>query len=104
MKKAKQNRTKNPIQKITKKAKGLEPETIAKGAAAVSIAAGMIAAGAALMDKENRKKVGKMAGKSMEFMQDMASDMSKEVQDKYQSVQMTVPLRKITKTKSKKRK
>jgi len=100
---SKKSRTKkiNPVKKMTSsvgqtvshKAKKIEPETVAKGAAAVSIAAGMIAAGAALMDKENRRKVGKTAYKGMEFLQGMAATATEEAQGRYQAVHMTVPLK-----------
>ncbi len=101
-----QVKSKNPIQKmaisasknaavpqklkaIKKKVSRIEPTDIAKGAAAISIAAGMIAAGAALMDKENRRKAGKMAGKGMDFIQGMADDAG----GKYQAVAQSVPFK-----------
>lgn len=100
------NAKKNPIQKvgskinapqklkaISQKAKKVEPTFVAKGAAAVSIAAGVLAAGAIMADKDNRKKAGKIAVKGMEFIQEVAANASEEVQGKYQAVQMTIPLK-----------
>ena len=100
----KQSKSKNPIQKmakkaavpqklkaINKKASRIEPETIAKGAATVSIAAGVIAAGAMLADQKNRQKAGRVAAKGIEFVKEVVADMGEEVQGRYQTVAQNIP-------------
>lgn len=68
---------------------------IAVGAAAVSVAAGVVAAGAALVDEETRDRIGKGATKMMGNLKDVAS----EFQDStgYQAVahQVTKTSRKL---------
>jgi hypothetical protein len=49
----------------TKNNKSSMANTIAKGAAGVAITAGIVAATAALTDKDNRKKISKTASKAM---------------------------------------
>ena len=59
---------------------------IAKGAAALSVAAGMIAAGAALADEETRGKLGE----SVENLREFASDFKDDPQQGYQVVAHSV--------------
>lgn len=104
----------NPAKKVTrtvtqtvsrtaKRASRIEPTDIAKGAAAISIATGMIAAGAALMDRENRRRVGKTAKKGMEFMQDMAEEAGGRYQAVAQKITKGRSSKKQSKGRSKKR-
>jgi hypothetical protein len=105
---------KNPVMQMTSKMKApqklkavsrrvgkIEPETIAKGAAVVSIAAGVVAAGAMMADKKNREKAGKAAVKGMDFIKEVASNVNEEAMGKYQAVQMTVPLKRSSKKSNK---
>ncbi len=51
---------------------------IAKGAAGVALAAGVVAAGAALANKDTREKIGKTAQKGMNTLQDVAGSFADE--------------------------
>lgn len=55
-------------------------KNIAKGAAGIAVAAGVVAAGMALSNKETRKKVAKTAGKVVATL----SETSKAVRDELQ--------------------
>lgn len=60
---------------------------IAKGAAAISVAAGVVAAGVALSDEETRSKLGEGAKQAMGSMREVASDFREDPQRGYQTVQ-----------------
>jgi hypothetical protein len=88
------------LEAIKKGASKIEPETIAKGAAAVSIAAGVIAAGAMMAKKENRKMAGRVIAKGAKIATEMAQEIGDEASERYQAVQMTVPLKSRSSSKS----
>ncbi len=61
-------------------------QKIAKGAAALSVAAGVVAAGAALADEETREKLGE----GMENLREFAQDFREDPQRGYQVVAHSV--------------
>ena len=62
------------------------PKKVAKGAAGVAVAAGVIAAGAALMDQETRDKLGDSAQKGISTLKDSANDFMEGQSQNYQRV------------------
>ena len=63
---------------------------IALGATGVAVAAGVVAAGAALADKKNRDSLVKGASKALGMMQDMATTTTDEMKDQYHMVEQRI--------------
>jgi deoxyxylulose-5-phosphate synthase len=82
-----------------KKESKVDANTVAKGAAVVSLAAGAVAAGAYLSDKDNRKKVAHVASNSLSAAQDLAKEGTDELANRYQAVSMTIPSKSAKKAK-----
>jgi hypothetical protein len=61
-------------------------KTVTPIATGVAVAAGIIAMGSALANKENRTKLGKQAQKGLDILQDVASNMKDEVPERYQAI------------------
>lgn len=68
-----------------KQSSSSKTDMIARGAAGVAVAAGVVAAGAALANKDTRKKLGHTAKVGMENLQSMASNVGDEAQSSYQT-------------------
>ncbi len=60
-------------------------------AAGIAATAGVVAAGVALMDEQNRKKLAKGAKKALGAAQDFASNISEEIPQRYQAVTHELP-------------
>ncbi len=67
-------------------------------AAGIAATAGVVAAGVALMDKQNRKKVAKGAKKALGAAQEFASNMSEEIPHRYQTITHELPKAKRVKS------
>lgn len=65
-------KTVDKLKSVTPKT-SIDSETIAKGAAGVAIAAGVIAAGAALSNDKTRKRLGKSAKQVVSRISEVAS-------------------------------
>lgn len=64
----------------------VDADMIAKGAAMMAVAAGMVATGAMLSQEKNRKKIGKIAQGGMRSFGEMMSDLSEEARDHYPAI------------------
>lgn len=82
-KKSQKDESRNPLEKMSK----IDPDVIAKGAAGVAVAAGVVATGMALSKKENRRKVGHAAEKGIDTIQTVARDLKDRVEEIYPQVQ-----------------
>src|SRR3989344_1321131 len=64
----------------------VDADMIAKGAAMMAVAAGMVATGAMLAQEKNRKKLGKVARGGMRSFGEIMSDLSEEARDHYPAI------------------
>jgi hypothetical protein len=55
-------------------------------ATGVAVAAGLVAMGSALSDKENRTRLSKQAQKGLDILQNVASNIQEEIPQRYQAV------------------
>lgn len=61
-------------------------EVVMKGAAGVAVAAGLVAAGAALSNKDTRQKITKVASKGIDILQEKVPEIEQKTKQYYPSV------------------
>lgn len=104
MKRNKISKAKKDLQKVLdSKNSDQLADKISKGAAGIAITAGVVAAGAALANSENRKKLSKVAKETIKRLAETATEVRDEGARMYPAIQHRIGLNnKSSKNKGKK--
>lgn len=77
---------KKVMKRVGRVSRKVDADMIAKGAAMMAVAAGMVATGAVLSKEKNRDKIARTAKKGMRSMGEIVSNLSKEAREVYPMV------------------